>query len=130
METDMSLSPDDEVEQDPTVQLWLYYYISQHKLYTNQPVEALEIINKAIQHTPTVCDLFFLKADIMNTLGNREQAAALAEEGRGLDQQDRNCNYESSRYHLKINDIEKCDELMGLFSYDVWKGGDLNMHEM
>ena len=28
MERDMSLDEEDEEEQDPTVQLWLYYYLS------------------------------------------------------------------------------------------------------
>lgn len=30
MEADMTLFPGDEEEQDPTVQLWLYYFVSQH----------------------------------------------------------------------------------------------------
>jgi hypothetical protein len=30
MEKEMVLHPDDEEEQDPTVQFWLYYFISQH----------------------------------------------------------------------------------------------------
>jgi hypothetical protein len=30
MEADMCLSPDDEAELDPTVQLWLYLFLSQH----------------------------------------------------------------------------------------------------
>lgn len=30
MEADMTLFAGDEEEQDPTVQLWLYYYVSQH----------------------------------------------------------------------------------------------------
>ena len=34
MELEMTLSPDkEEEEQDPTVQLWLYYFMSQHYLF-------------------------------------------------------------------------------------------------
>ena len=33
MEEDMTLNPDDEEEQDPTVQLWLYYFTAQHNLF-------------------------------------------------------------------------------------------------
>lgn len=32
MENEMSLSPEDEEEQDPTVQMWLYCFLSQHNL--------------------------------------------------------------------------------------------------
>jgi len=32
MEKEMVLATDDEDEQDPTVQLWLYYFLSQHHL--------------------------------------------------------------------------------------------------
>jgi peptide alpha-N-acetyltransferase len=63
-------------------------------------------------------------------MGNPEHAARLAEEARQLDTADRNLNFESVKYQLKNNDVEKAHELMGLFSYEVWKGLDLNVHEM
>lgn len=31
---------------------------------------------------------------------------------------------------MKANNIERAHELMGMFSYEVWKGQDLNVHEM
>lgn len=70
IEKDMTLDPSDETEQDPTVQLWLYYFNSQHFLLTHQPEKALTFINKAIEHTPTVCDLFLFKAKIYQYMGN------------------------------------------------------------
>lgn len=130
MEKEMVLDPKDEEEQDPTVQLWLYYFVSQHYLYINQPDEALAYINKAIDHTPTVCDLFLLKAKIYQYMGNKEQAAKLAEEARCLDSADRNLNFESAKYQLKMNEVERANDLMAMFSYEVWKGQDLNIHEM
>ena len=74
MEKDMSLSPEDEEEQDPTIQLWLYYFLSQHYLFDNKPEQALDYINKAIDHTPTVPDLYLHKAKIFYYLGNSEHA--------------------------------------------------------
>lgn len=130
MESDRVLSKTDEDEQDPTVLLWLYYFLSQHNLLLNKPEEALNWINKAIEHTPTVSDLYLQKAKIFQFMGNREHASALAEEAFNLDTADRNLNFEASKYKLKNGEYDRANELMGLFSYDVIKGGDLNSHEM
>ena len=64
MEAEMTLSPDDEEEQDPTVQLWLYYFQAQHNLFQRKVKEALEFVNKAIAHTPTLLELYCLKGKI------------------------------------------------------------------
>ena len=65
MEKEMALSPEDEEEQDPTVQLWLYSFLAQHKLRLAKVDEALEYIEKAISHTPTVVELYLIKAKIL-----------------------------------------------------------------
>ena len=64
MENEMTLRGGDEDEQDPTVQLWLYYFMSQHQMYQNKLKEALEFVDKAIEHTPTLLELYTLKAKI------------------------------------------------------------------
>lgn len=64
MEEDMTLVPGDDEEQDPTVLLWLYYFKAQHMLFSNRLLEALETVNKAIEHTPTLLELYTLKAKI------------------------------------------------------------------
>ena len=64
METEMVLDPADEEEQDPTSQLWIYYFLSQHHLNLAQVEEALVWINKAIEHTPTVVELYLQKGKI------------------------------------------------------------------
>jgi len=72
MEKEFTLEPEDEEEQDPTVQFWLYYFLSQHNLYNGQVEEAFSWINKAIAHTPTVLDCYNLKAKIMEYAGNQK----------------------------------------------------------
>lgn len=71
MENEMVLSKDDQEEQDPTVQFWLYYYISHHYMMLGNYEESLNFLNKAIAHTPTVVDLYTLKAKIIQKAGNR-----------------------------------------------------------
>lgn len=64
MEKELVLNQEDQEEQDPTVQLWLYYFLSQHHLRLGHVEEALAFINKAIKHTPTVVELYLHKAKI------------------------------------------------------------------
>ena len=60
----MTLSAGDEEEQDPTVQLWLYYFLAQHNLFQEKLAEAMEFVNMAIEHTPTLLELYTLKGKI------------------------------------------------------------------
>ncbi len=64
MEQEMTLRQGDDDEQDPTVMLWLYYFMSQHNLFQNKIDEALTFVNKAIEHTPTLLELYTLKGKI------------------------------------------------------------------
>mmetsp|Transcript_17960 Transcript_17960/g.30556 ORF Transcript_17960/g.30556 Transcript_17960/m.30556 type:complete len:460 (-) Transcript_17960:35-1414(-) len=129
MEKDMSLFANDEEEQDPTVQFWLYYYLSQHHLNIGQVDEALSFVNKAIEHTPTVVELYNLKAKIMQLAGNRQQARNLANEARNLDQADRYLNAYASKFMLKNDELDKAQETMALFSKED-DNGMLNVHMM
>ena len=54
----------DENEQDPTVHLWMLYFVAQHFYFRRNFENALSYINQAIEHTPTVVDLYVLKAKI------------------------------------------------------------------
>lgn len=126
---DISLAAKEDEEQDPTVMLWLYYYNSQHQYLMGNIEESLVFINKAIEHTPTVVELYTHKAKIMQFAGNREQASNLVEMAKGLDLADRYLNALSSKYLFKINDIEKAYQTMAAFSKED-KDGNLNVHEM
>lgn len=125
----MCLDAKDEEEQDPTVQLWLYYYYSQHLYRIGKIDESLEVINKAIAHTPTVMELYTHKAKIMQFAGNRKQASDLVDMSRDLDQADRYLNALSSKYFFKIDAIDQAHKTMGLFSKED-EDGNLNVHEM
>jgi peptide alpha-N-acetyltransferase len=91
--------------------------------------ESLNYINKAIEHTPTVIELYIHKAKIMQFAGNRQQASELLEQSRGLDLADRYLNALSSKYLFKVNKIKQAYETMALFSKED-KDGYLNVHDM
>lgn len=44
--------------------LWVYYYLAQHYDYLNQTEQALSYIDAAIEHTPTLIELFVTKGRI------------------------------------------------------------------
>lgn len=115
MESSMCLHEDDEDEQDPTVQLWLYLFQSQH--YMRYAVhggpelydKSMEYVNKAIEHTPTVLELYIHKAKLFQRMGNQKEAAKLTEEARNLDLADRYLNAHSSKYLFKNNKIQQAN---------------------
>lgn len=69
MEANMTLLGESE-EQDPTVHLWLLYFTSQHFYFRRDFERALSYIDAAIAHTPTVVDLYVLKAKIYKRSGD------------------------------------------------------------
>ena len=82
MDKQMTLEENDLEEQDPTVHLWLLYFISNHYLWKRDSKQALHYINKAIAHTPTLLDLYTLKGKIYQKSGDPKMAAKLFEEAR------------------------------------------------
>ena len=86
-------------------------------------------INKAIEHTPTVVELYLVKAKIFQYAGNRVQAYNLTEEARCLDKADRYLNAHSSKFLLKAGETQRAWETMGMFSRTD-DNGDPNIHEM
>jgi peptide alpha-N-acetyltransferase len=91
---------------------------SANRLGKDQYDTSLVFINKAIEHTPTVIELYIHKAKIYQRLGDPERAAVLTEEARKLDLADRYLNAHSSKYLLKANKIRESYDNMILFSKD------------
>ena len=118
----------DSQEQDPTVELWLLYFTAQHFYYIRDYDQAFNYLNQAIEHTPTVVELYILKAKIYKHVGDTERAATLYDEARKLDLADRYINAVGSRYRLRNNQNKEAEENMALFSKE--SDGTLNVHDM
>ena len=69
----------------------------------------MEYVNKAIEHTPTVVELYVHKAKLYQRMGNPEQAATLTEEARNLDLADRYLNAHSSKYLFKAGKVDEAN---------------------
>ena len=73
------------------------------------------MINKAIEHTPTMPELYITKAKILKHLGKINEASDSAEEGRKLDLYDRYLNIRSVGYLLRAGKREQALSTMALF---------------
>lgn len=45
--------------------VWLNFFLAQHYDIAGDQAKALEHVNKAIEHTPTVIELYMIKAKIL-----------------------------------------------------------------
>ncbi|KAL6842778.1 hypothetical protein ACP4OV_027622 [Aristida adscensionis] len=97
--------PGSPQKEPPSTLLWTLFLISQHYDRRGQYEIALNKIDEAISHTPTVIDLYSVKGKILQHAGNFAAAAALADEARSMDLADRYLNSECVMQMLQADQI-------------------------
>jgi hypothetical protein len=102
--------------EPPTTYLWTLYFLAQHYSMLGNHVRALSMLNLAIQHTPTLPELFTCKGRILKHAGDFLGATRCLDEARLLDGQDRFLNTKSAKYRLRAGFIEEANEILGLFT--------------
>jgi peptide alpha-N-acetyltransferase len=110
------LCSEDEGRVAPSVELWLLHFLAQHYDYMGQTTRAMELIDRAIDHTPTLPELYMAKAKIYKHGGDYGAAARMMEEAQSLDTADRFINCKCCKYLMRVNQIEKAVELVALFT--------------
>ncbi|OXB74603.1 UNVERIFIED_CONTAM: hypothetical protein H355_013437 [Colinus virginianus] len=120
---------DDGKEEPPTTLLWVQYYLAQHYDKIGQPSLALEYINAAIESTPTLIELFLVKAKIYKHAGNIKEAARWMDEAQALDTADRFINSKCAKYMLKANFIKEAEEMCSKFTREGTSAVE-NLNEM
>lgn len=78
LEKDSKFVNSEKVES-PTCLLWTYMLLAQHFDKVGQLDTAVEYINKAISHTPTLIELYLVKAKIFKHKFNHAAAFEFAE---------------------------------------------------
>ncbi|EGV63311.1 hypothetical protein CANTEDRAFT_106172 [Yamadazyma tenuis ATCC 10573] len=101
---------------DPTIKVWGLYFLSQLSLYQKDLATATKYIDTALEHSPTLVELYILKARILKHYKKYEAAAQIMDEGRQLDLQDRFVNSKATKYYLRANEIDKAVDLISLFT--------------
>ncbi|OMO54183.1 Tetratricopeptide-like helical [Corchorus capsularis] len=120
--------PDRTAKEPPSTLLWTLFFLAQHYDRRGQYDVALSKIDEAIQHTPTVIDLYSVKSRITKHAGDLVAASSLADEARCMDLADRYVNSESVKRMLQADQVALAEKTAVLFTKD----GDQhnNLHDM
>lgn len=115
-----SVSPKDQAQPstspDPTDYLWTLYFLAQHYTFLGQHEKSLEILHTAMEHTPTLPELYMTKARVLKRAGDPFGAVRAMDDARRLDGQDRYVNTKAGKYRLRAGMINEADEVLGLFT--------------
>lgn len=101
---------------EPTTYLWTLYFLAQHYSYLSEHGRALELLELAIEHTPTLPELYAFKARVLKRCGDPFGAALSLDEARVLDLQDRFLNTKCAKYRLRAGLVDEANEILGLFT--------------
>jgi peptide alpha-N-acetyltransferase len=83
---------------------------------TMRSEEAIQVLDKAILHSPTVLELYLLKGKILKHLGKYLDAAITVDLARVQDLADRYLNSKAVKYWLRCDNVEEGERLIGLFA--------------
>ncbi|KAM3934345.1 N-alpha-acetyltransferase 16, NatA auxiliary subunit isoform 1-T1 [Leptodactylus fuscus] len=130
LKTSGLFNPDDNEEREPpTTLLWVRYFLAQHFDKLGQWSVALDYINAAIASTPTLIELFYMKAKIYKHIGNLKEAAKWMDEAQSLDTADRFINSKCAKYMLRANMIQEAEEMCSKFTREGTPAME-NLNEM
>ncbi|XP_068924748.1 N-alpha-acetyltransferase 16, NatA auxiliary subunit isoform X3 [Petaurus breviceps papuanus] len=116
-------------KEPPTTLLWVRYFLAQHFDKLGQCSLALDYINAAIASTPTLIELFCIKAKIYKHIGNLKEAAKWMDEAQSLDTADRFINSKCAKYMLQANMVKEAEEMSSKFTREGTSAME-NLNEM
>jgi len=119
----------DSVKEPATAYLWVLYFMSQHYDYLKDHKKALQLVEQAIEHTPTLIELFLLKGKIYKHMGNMEQAVSCLDEAQSLDTADRYINCKCAKYMLRANMVSAAEAMCQKFTREGVSAME-NLNEM
>jgi len=124
LEADGTLPGEREPEM-PTMIMWVRVLLAQHRDMMGDTEGALAQIDLAIEHSPTLLDLYMLKARIYKHAGALLDASETMDHARQLDLADRYLNTKATRYMLRADQVEKAQATIALFTKDGDQGSNL-----
>ncbi|XP_054262558.1 N-alpha-acetyltransferase 15, NatA auxiliary subunit-like [Macrosteles quadrilineatus] len=124
-----SLDETNEPKEPASALLWVYYYLAQHWDFLGNTDKALQYINAAIEHTPTLIELFVTKGRIYKHAGDVVEAFKWLDEAQGLDTADRYINSKCAKYMLRANLIKEAEETCSKFTREGVSAME-NLNEM
>lgn len=112
-----------------SVLLWTMLFLSQHYDHLRQTEKALDFINMAIDHTPTLIELFVTKGRIYKHAGDPIEACKCLDEAQSLDTADRYINSKCAKYMLRANCLKEASDICSKFTREGVSAME-NLNEM
>lgn len=126
-----SASNGDVTHEAPTSYLWTLYFLAQSYDQRRKLDKATQMIDEALQHTPTLVELHLTKARILKHSGSPILAAEQMNTARELDLQDRFINTKSTKYYLRADQNGEAINTIALFVNSTLGGGSIgDLQEM
>ncbi|KAF2359906.1 N-terminal acetyltransferase A auxiliary subunit [Trinorchestia longiramus] len=130
LETCGRLNPDEEEsEKEPACILFVLMYLAEHHSHLNNTEVALKLLQRALDHTPTLIELYIIKGDILKRAGDLLGAVDAVTEAQTLDTADRYVNSKSASYMLSANMIQPAQEMCSKFTREGVSAME-NLNEM
>jgi len=98
-----------EIEQDPTVLLWLLLFAAHHFDTKKDFTQAMVLIEETIEHTPTLVEAYTVKAKIFKHMCDFVKAMETYDRARTMDQADRYLNARCSKYMIRAGKLEEAE---------------------
>ncbi|EKX40411.1 hypothetical protein GUITHDRAFT_158303 [Guillardia theta CCMP2712] len=117
LRSEQKLVGEDDVDPPVTV-LWVLEYLANHFDRKGDSPRALQLIDEALDYTPTVIDLHLTKARIYKHAGDFQKASDECEIARKMDLADRFLNTMSVKYMLRADRRQPAEGTVTLFSKD------------
>ncbi|KAL8098992.1 N-terminal acetyltransferase A complex auxiliary subunit NAA15-like isoform X2 [Apium graveolens] len=105
-------------KEPPSTLMWTLLYLAQNYDRRGHYDIALAKIDEAIEHTPTVIELYSIKSRILKHGGDLEAAAVLADEARCMDLSDRHANSYCVKRMLQADQVMLAEKTAALFTKD------------
>lgn len=115
-------------KEPPSTLMWALFLLAQHYDRRGQYDISLSKIDEAIEHTPTVIDLYSVKSRILKHAGDLAAAAALADEARCMDLADRYINSDCVKRMLQADQVGLAEKTAVLFTKEGEQHN--NLHDM
>ncbi|CBY20343.1 unnamed protein product [Oikopleura dioica] len=115
LEKNQTMEEDGERES-PACLVWLYHFLAQHFDFLKNYEMAMHYVNLALEHTPTITDLYVTKGRIYKHAGHIKYAAACLDEAQSLDTADRYLNCKCCRYLIRAGEVEKAEKMAEQFT--------------
>ena len=92
-----------------------YFYVSQHYLILGDNEKALNFINLSIDITPTIVELYLVKSKILKHSLYLSENVDCLEKAKNIDLSDRYLNAKHAKSLLRVENVEKSEEVMKEF---------------